>query len=73
MTVKVYKLPDTPKSDISISTFNTGRAWNCNENGVRITYWPTRIVIECGSERSVHANKAKCMERLEQILKYPTN
>lgn len=68
--IKVYKLPNTPEADIVIDVINIGSSWVEKYVGIRIIHIPTRTVIECTDEKTAHANKARCMERLEQILKY---
>ena len=44
-------------SDLEISTYNTGSAWMAKFNGVRILHIPTRIVVTCEANESVHKNR----------------
>lgn len=70
--IKVYKLEEN-KDDIRIETINLGSAWVPKYTGIRLIHYPTKTVIESTFiDKSAHGNKAECMKRLEQILKYTT-
>ncbi len=66
--IKVYKLPEKPKEDITIEVIDVGSNWIHKMVGIRLIHWPTRTVIECTDEKTQHANKARCMDRLKYLL-----
>ena len=44
-------------NDLEMSTYNTGSAWVPRFNGVRILHIPTRIIVTCAANESVHKNR----------------
>lgn len=61
---------DINPADLSISTFSTAKGGFAipNNNGVRVFHKPTRVEVECSSERSQHANRAKAVEMLKEEI-----
>lgn len=53
--------------DYHIHGHDNGRSYKMNA-GVTVIHLPTGTKVSCDSERSQHANRAKCLAEIKRIL-----